>query len=242
MLEQRLDGVVVLENGQPRREAIEAALERAGYRRVEEPAKAEVVDYRQAATPSLSMTFAGPRQRMVVGMGNAGMRGRELPSGTVKRVRVFRADDRTMGYSIVLLPLWLLQVAGLVTGVVSVAAAALTGEPRALAGLIVAGILFGMPKLWIDDAHHVVREALGELPPADLLVAPPRRVPPVEAPEPGEDEAPPVPERVRIATDEPALAAAAQTARDAVVRHETTDLEDAVAELERAARRGERND
>ncbi len=200
-LEQRLEGVVVLEKGEPRKEAIEAALERAGYRRVEEPVKAEVVDYRQAATPSLSMTFAGPRQRVVVGMGNAGLRGPELPSGTVKGVRVFRADDRTMGYSIVLLPLWLLQVAGLVTGVVSVAAAALTGEPRALAGLIVAGILFGMPKLWIDDAHHVVREALGELPPADLLVAPPRRVRPLEAPEPGEDEAPPVPERARIATD-----------------------------------------
>ena len=235
LLEQRLEGAVVLENGAPRREAIEAALERAGYRRIEESTPAAVVDYRQAATPSLSMTFAGPRQRGVVGIGAIGP---QLPKGTVTRVTVFRADERTMGYSIVLLPVWLLQVAGLIAGVVSIAAAALTGEPRSLAGLIVAGILFGLPKLWVDDAHHVVREALGELPAVDPLVAPPRSVPPLEAQD--EEPAPPR-ERVRIATDEPALAAAAQTARDAIVRHETIDPEDAVEALERAgkARRGE---
>ncbi len=232
LLEQRLEGVVVVDQGPPRREAIEAALERAGYSRVEEPAPPAVVDYRQAATPSLSMTFAGPRQRVVVAAGNA-------PRGTVKRVRVFRADDRTMAYSIVLLPLWLLQVAGLLAGVASIAAAALTGEPRTLAGLIVAGILFGLPKLWIDDAHHVVREALGEKPPVDPLVAPPRAV---ALRDPAADERPASPARVRIATDDPALAAAAQTARDAVVRHETTEPEDAVEALERAARRGERDD
>ena len=227
-MEQRLEGVVVVEQGQPRREAIEAALERAGYRRMEEPAPPAVMDYRQAATPWLSMTFAGPRQRV----GNA-------PRGTVKRVRIFRADDRTMAYSIVLLPLWLLQVAGLLAGVASIGAAALTGEPRTLAGLIVAGILFGLPKLWIDDAHHVVREALGEKPPVDPLVAPPRAV---ALRDPAADERPASPARVRIATDDPALAAAAKTARDAVVRHETTEPEDAVEALERAARRGERDD
>jgi hypothetical protein len=70
-------------------------------------------------------------------------------------------------------------------------------------------------------------------------VAPPR---PVELLESREDAPAHPQERVRIATDEPALAAAAQTARDAVVRHETVDPEEAVEALERAARHGGQDD
>jgi hypothetical protein len=230
-LEQRLDGAVVLERGEPRREAIETALEKAGYRCLDEAAQTHVVDYREAATPSVTMTF-----RPVAGRFSWPVR------DVVRSIRVWRSDARTMAYTVIVVPLWLLQAAGVAAAVVSIVAAAMTGEARTLAGLIVAGILLGMPKLWIDDVHHVVREALGELPPADPLVAPPRAVDPLEAPEPGEDAAPPARERVRIATDEPALAAAAQTARDAVARYETTDPVDAVEALERAARRGGQDD
>jgi hypothetical protein len=231
MLEQRLQGAVVLEQGEPRREAIETALEKAGYRRLDEAVQPRVVDYREAATPSVAMTFTP-----VAGRFSWPVR------DVVRRIRVWRSDAGTMAYTVIMVPLWFLQAAGVAAAVVSIAAAAVTGEARALAGLIVAGILLGMPKLWIDDIHHVVREALGELPPVDALVAPPRAVDPLEAPEPGEEVAPPAPERVRIATDEPALAAAAKTARDAVMRHETVDPEDAVEALERAARRGGQDD
>jgi len=230
-LEQRLDGAVVLERGEPRREAIETALEKAGYRCLDETADARVVDYREAATPSVTMTFMPVAGRFSWPVRDA-----------VRSIRVWRSDAGTMAYTVIMYPLWFLQATGVAMAVVSIAAAAVTGEARILAGLIVAGILLGMPKLWIDDVHHVVREALGELPAADPLVAPPRVVDPLEAPEPGEHPAPPARDRVRIATDEPALAAAAQTARDAVVRHETVDPEDAVEALERAARRGERDD
>lgn len=146
-LEQRLEGLVVLEHGAPRAEDLEHAMERAGYRRVDEPAPADVVSYRDAATPSLSMTFVARGARA---------------NNAVKRIHVFRADARTMGYAIACKPLWLLQVWGVVIGVGSVLAAAF-GDPRHrpwVAGLIAAGIFLGLPKLWIDDARQVLREAI----------------------------------------------------------------------------------
>jgi hypothetical protein len=225
-LEQRLDGVVVLEHGEPRREAIAAAFERAGYRQVEEPPPADLVGYREAATPSLSLRFVARSAR-----GN----------NAVKSIRVWRADARTMGYTVVCAPLWLLQAAGIVTGVVSILAAALGDHAHHpwVPGLIAAGILLGLPKLWIDDARQLLREALegaraGEPAAAAAFGE--------AGAEPKRSRVSPAPEPVRVATDSPALAAAAQTARDAVVRHETEDPADAVEELERAARRGGRDD
>jgi hypothetical protein len=188
--EQRLQGTVVLERGEPRRDAIQIALEKLGYHCVDEPPQAPAVGYRDAATPSLAMTFVRP--------GNPTSSDPKLPSAAVKSICVWRSDDRTMAYMMVLLPLWLLQAAGVAAAVLSITAVALGAHTEILAGLIVAGMLLGLPKLWIDDAHHVVREALGEVPAIDPLVAPPRRVEPAEPPEHEEVRQP---ERVRVATD-----------------------------------------
>jgi len=197
-LEQRLEGLVPLEHGEPRREAIVRALERAGYRLVSEPEPDELAGYRDAATPSLSLRFVFPR------------RGNHRPA--VKTLRIWRADARTMAYAVVCEPLWLLQVAGVVVGVVSILAA-LLGDPAHrpwVVGLIAAGILFGLPKLWLDDMRHLLRDALEETAAADA--APEAVTEPAKA-------------RPRV---EPVA--------------EPDDPEDLVEELERAARRGDRGD
>ncbi len=231
-LEQRLEGLVPLEHGEPRREGIVRALERAGYRLVSEPEPDDVAGYRDAATPSLSLRF-----EHVVPMNLGFRRGGYRP--VVTRLRIWRADARTMAYAVVCGPLWLLQAAGVVVGVVSILAAIL-GDPAHrpwVPGLIAAGILFGLPKLWLDDMRHLLRDALEETAAADA--APDAVTEPVKAKprvEPVADE------RLRVPADNPALAAAARTARDAVVRHEPGDPEDLVEELERAARRGDRGD
>jgi hypothetical protein len=226
LLEQRLDGTVVLEHGEPRREAIVQAFERAGYLQAEEAPAPDVVGYRQAATPSLSLRFVARSRK-----GN----------NAVRSIRIWRADAGTMAYTVVCAPFWLLQAAGIVAGLVSLVAAAFGDHAHHpwVPGLIAAGVLLGLPKLWIDDARQLLREAIeaareGE--PAGEV--------PAEAVPAGQSKArgSPVPQPVRVATDSPALAAAAKTARDAVVRHETEDPADAVEELERAARRGGRDD
>ena len=198
-LEQRLEGLVPLEHGEPRREAIVRALERAGYRLVPELEPDDVASYRDAATPSLSLRFVLPR------------RGNYRPA--VKTLRIWRADARTMAYAVVCEPLWLLQAAGVIVGVVSILAAFL-GDPAHrpwVPGLIAAGILFGLPKLWLDDMRQLLRDALEETRAADAT--PDAAAEPVKA-------------KLRV---EP-------------VADEAGDPEDLVEELERAVRRGEKGD
>lgn len=226
--EQRLEGLVPLEHGEPRREALVRAFERAGYRLVPEPEPDDVAGYRDASTPSLSLRF-----EHVVPMNLGFRRGSYRP--VVTRLRIWRADPRTMAYAVVCGPLWLLQAAGVVVGVVSILAAFL-GDPAHrpwVPGLIAAGILFGLPKLWLDDMRHLLRDALEETAAADAVPQPVKARPRV---------APVADDKVRVPTDDPALAAAARTARDGVVRREASDPEDLVVELERAARRGDEGD
>ncbi len=205
-LEQRLEGQVPLEHGEPQREALVRAFERAGYRLVSEPEPDDVGGYRDAATPSLSLRF-----EHVVPMNLGFRRGGYRP--VVTRLRIWRADARTMAYAVVCGPLWLLQAAGVVVGVMSVLAAIL-GDPAHrpwVPGLIAAGILFGLPKLWLDDMRHLLRDALEETAAADA------------APEP-------VKARLRV-----------EPVADETVRHEPGDPEELV-EPERAARRGDKGD
>jgi len=157
----------------------------------------------------------------------------------VTRLRIWRADARTMAYSVVCAPLWLVQAMGVVIGIVSVVVAFM-GDPMHrpwIVGLIAAGVLFGLPKLWLDDMRQLLRDALEDARAADA--APDAVTEPVTVKarvEPVADE------KVRVPTDDPALAAAARTARDGVVRHPADDPEDLVEELEREARRGERGE
>jgi hypothetical protein len=217
--------MVLLEHGEPRREAIVRAFERAGYRLVPEPAADDSAGYRDAATPSLSLRFVFPR------------RGNHQP--VVKTLHVWRADVRTMAYTVVCAPLWLVQAMGVVIGIVSVVVAFM-GDPMHrpwIVGLIAAGVLFGLPKLWLDDMRQLLRDALEDARAADA--APDAVTEPVTVKQRVE---PVADEKVRVGTDDPALAAAARTARDGVVRHPADDPEDLVEELEREARRGERGE
>ncbi len=153
------------------------ALERAGYRLVPELEPDDTASYRDSATPSLSLRFVFPR------------RGNHRPA--VKTLRIWRADARTMAYAVVCEPLWLLQAAGVFVGIVSILAAIL-GNPAHrpwVPGLIAAGILFGLPKLWLDDMRHLLRDALEETAAADAAPGPVKarqRVGPVA--EPGDPE------------------------------------------------------
>ena len=203
-LEQRLEGVVALEQAAPRPEALELAMERAGYRRAQEPSVSDAVGYRDAATPSLSMRFV-----------TIGKRG----NSAVKSIRVFRVDGRTMGYAIACAPLWLLQIAGVAMALGSVIEAAF-GDPRHhpwIVGLIAAGILLGLPKLWIDDARQVLREAIESA--VDAAAAPSSQ-------------------RVRVEAEDAGGQASSQT-RDGSALPE---LEDDGEPQGRRARRGESRD
>ena len=222
-LEQVLQGAVILEHGEPRREGIVSAFERAGYRLVPEPPPADTGGYRDAATPSLSLRFVWARR------GNR--------PDLVKSVHVWRLDPRTMGYTVRCAPLWLLQAAGVALGILSVVVA-FVGDPLHrpwIVGLMAAGAMFGLPKLWLDDMRQLLRDALDDARATDLaadvpapLAAPQRRV------------AAPAQDVLRVATEAPALAAAARAARDALERREESDPQAEVEALERAARRGGR--
>lgn len=222
--QERLDGRVVLEHGEPRRDAIVKAFERAGYRQVQQASEPATVGYRDAATPSLSLGFEWGRKSNHI----------------VKSIHVWREDARTMGYRILLAPrTWLVRGAGVLVGVLSLVAG-FAGDPVHrpwVVGLMAAGVLFGMPKLWNDDLRELLRDVLegaraaDEAAEAQAVADKPKMH--VEA---AADE------KVRVATDAPALAAAARAARDGVVRHEPDEPQDVVEELERAARRGRLGD
>jgi hypothetical protein len=235
VFQHRVEGTVVLERGEPRPDALVMALEAAGYTRVTEPSSdpegGEIVGYREPAVPSLSMHFVFRRSDQG--------KGHRPP----KLLHVFRIDERTTGYTLVLLPFQLLQAFGGLVAVATVFEAALDaaggGPPHHawVAGLIFAGICFGMPRLWIDDERHAVREAIERAAAERSDAALDAPVPDASSSAPADVASSP---HLRVATNDPTLAVAAQTARADVSRHESDEPEEVVTALEHAARRGPR--
>jgi hypothetical protein len=166
-----IEGAVRLDGPPADPAAIVADMKAGGYVRVETPPAPEALGYRDTALPTLVLDFAPPlRRRPALSLGPQV----RFPP----RVRIWRIDERTMGYRIAGLSRWASLVVMIGLLVVALVSGALTlgtsPDSRSVHEALFMAFLFSLGAIVISnfarsDAEKLVRRALGDRVPDDPI-------------------------------------------------------------------------